>query len=183
MTAPFRPGRRIACLAVIAALPLTACAAGYQAETSRERTTLTSVSGVRGTLTVRNVFLVGPADSGGSIPLYLAAFNGGTTSDRLVSISSSGASGGYVPSDAGIPAGGSTFFNTGDASVPQLTGLKQKVLVGQQLSVTMVFQEAGELTLSVPVEASDLARPSPVPSASASATPSSSASPSASATP
>jgi len=189
VTAPFRPGRRIACLAVLAALPLTACAAGYQAETSRERTTLTSVSGARGELTLRNVFLVGPADSGASLPLYLAAFNGGNLADKLVSITSPSASGSYVPSDSSIAGGGSLFYNAGDPVVPQLTGLKQKVLVGQTISVTMDFQVAGEITLTVPVESSTLPSPSPVPSASASPaasaspTASASASPSASATP
>ena len=60
MTATSRPGRRIACVALLAAIPLTACAAGYQAETSRERTTLTSVAAAKGDLTLRNIFFVGP---------------------------------------------------------------------------------------------------------------------------
>ena len=83
MTATSRPGRRIACVALLAAIPLTACAAGYQAETSRERTTLTSVSAAKGNLTLRNIFFVGPASSGDNMPLYLAIFNGGTSSDKL----------------------------------------------------------------------------------------------------
>ena len=88
MTATIRPGRRIACVALLAAIPLTACAAGYQAETSRERTTLTSVSAAKGDLTLRNIFFVGPASPGGTLPLYLAIFNGGTSDDQLQSISS-----------------------------------------------------------------------------------------------
>jgi len=50
----------------------------------RERTTLTSVSGTKGDLTLRNVFFVGPAASGGSLPLYFAAFNGGNAADKLL---------------------------------------------------------------------------------------------------
>ena len=99
MTATSRPGRRIACVALLAAIPLTACAAGYQAETSRERTTLTSVSAAKGDLTLRNIFLVGPTSPGENMPLYMAIFNGGTSSDKLMSISSV-ASGGFIPSNS-----------------------------------------------------------------------------------
>jgi copper(I)-binding protein len=174
VTATFRTGRRLACVAVLVALPLTACAAGYQAETSRERTTLTSVQGVKGNLSIRNVFFVGPADAGGSLPLYLAAFNGGNSDDQLVSVSSTSAAGGTVPSDTKIPGGGSLLYNAGFAAVPQLTGLKNKALVGQTVTVTLTFAQAGELTLQVPVESSDLPGPSAVPSDSASASPSAS---------
>lgn len=176
MTATFRTGRRLACVAVLVALPLTACAAGYQAETSRERTALTSVSGVKGNLTLRNVFFVGPAESGGALPLYFAAFNGGATSDKIVGISSPSASGSSAPQATDIAGGSSLFYNAGDASVPQLTGLKNKVLVGQAVTVTLSFAQAGDLTLQVPVESSTLAPPSPLasdnanPSASASTT-------------
>ncbi len=192
MTGTFRTGRRIACIAVLAALPVSACAAGYQAETSRERVTLTSVSGAKGSLTLRNVFFVGPADAGGSLPLYLAIFNGGGSDDQLVSVSSSGAGSGYVPSDSSIPAGGSLFYNNGDASVPVLNGIKTKALVGQTVTVTLTFQQAGALTLTVPVDASggrpgptatSSASPSASPSATSSASPSATATPSASATP
>ncbi len=191
MTATSRPGRRIACVALLAAIPLSACAAGYQAETSRERTTLTSVSGAKGNLTLRNIFFVGPASSGDNLPLYLAVFNGGTSTDKLLSISSSTFSSGFVPSDSSITGNGQLFYNEGDGNVPQLIGAKSQVRVGQTVTVTLNFQQAGELTLAVPIEkATDgLAGPSPTPtpSASASASPSASAgtsaSPSASATP
>jgi copper(I)-binding protein len=179
VTATFRTGRRLACVAVLVALPLTACAAGYQAETSRERTTLTSVSGVKGNLTLRNVFFVGPADAAGALPLYFAAFNGGNSDDSLLSISSTSASGGTVPSTTAIKGGSSLFYNAGDAAVPELTGLKSKVLVGQTVKVTLSFAQAGDLTLDVPVESSQLPGPSPAASDSASSTvsPSTSASP------
>src|SRR5882724_3208412 len=124
VTATSRPGRRIACVALLAAIPLTACAAGYQAETSRERTTLTSVSGAQGDLTLRNIFFVGPASQGDNMPLYLAIFNGGTTSDKLLSISSPSSSGGFVPSNSSIAANGQLFYNEGDGNVPQLIAAK-----------------------------------------------------------
>ena len=192
MTATFRTGRRLACVAVLAALPLTACAAGYQAETSRERTTLTSVSTVKGNLTIRNMFFVGPVEAGGALPLYFAAFNGGNSADKLVNIKSSLATGSSAPEKTDVVGGGSLYYNAGDGSVPQLTGLKNKVLVGQTVTVTLSFAQAGDVTVMVPVESSQLPGPSPLPTPSPSAsatptvTPSSSAaataSPSASAT-
>ena len=167
MTATFRTGRRLACVAVLAALPLSACAAGYQAETSRERTTLTSVSAVKGNLTIRNMFFVGPAAAGDSLPLYFATFNGGNSADKLVNVTSSAASGSSAPEKTDVTGGGSLFYNAGDGSVPQLTGLKAKVLVGQTITVTLSFAQAGDVTVKVPVESSTLAPPSPLPSASA----------------
>ena len=179
MTATSRPGRRIACVALLAAIPLTACAAGYQAETSRERTTLTSVASAKGPLTLRNIFFVGPASAGDDLPLYLAIFNGGTTDDKLLSVSSPVSSGGFVPTDSTISAAGQTFYNEGDGSVPELTGMKGLVRVGQTVNVTLNFQQAGELTIAVPVQAAmdGLSGPSPIPTPTPTAT--SSTSPSA----
>ena len=176
MTATFRTGRRLACVAVLAALSLTACAAGYQAETSRERTTLTSVSAVKGNLTIRNMFFVGPAAAGASLPLYFATFNGGNSDDKLVNVRSSAATGSTAPQKTDVVGGSSLFYNAGDASVPQLTGLKNKVLVGQTITVTLSFQVAGDVTVKVPVESGTLAPPSPLQSGSAAPTASSSAS-------
>jgi copper(I)-binding protein len=170
VTATFRTGRRLACVAVLAALPLTACAAGYQAETSRERTTLTSVSAVKGNLTIRNMFFVGPAAAGDSLPLYFATFNGGNSADKLVNVASSVATGSSAPEKTDVTGGGSLFYNAGDGSVPQLTGLKNKVLVGQTITVTLSFAQAGDVTVKVPVESSTLAAPSPLPSESATPT-------------
>ena len=182
MTATSRPGRRIACVALLAAIPLTACAAGYQAETSRERTTLTSVTAAKGALTLRNIFFVGPASSGDDLPLYLAIFNGGTANDKLLSVSSPASSGGFVPADSAINANGQLFYNEGDGSVPELTGVKGLVRVGQTVTVTLTFQVAGELTIDVPIEHATpgLSAPSstPTPSASPSSTAPPSASPS-----
>jgi copper(I)-binding protein len=195
VTVTFRPsrghrrsGRRLACVALLVALPLTACAAGYQAETSRERTALTSVAAAQGDLSLRNILFVGPSKSGENLPLYMAIFDGGTGSDTLLSVSSSEATGGYVPSDATVHGGASRYWNVGDADVPQLTGLKRDVLVGQTVPVTLTFKTAGEVKVTVPVlssslggDVSSLPPPSPLPSASATAQPSRSASPAASA--
>ncbi len=151
MTGTFRPGRRLACLAVLAALPLSACAAGYQAETSRERTTLTSVGAAKGNLTLRNIYLLGPGTQGHALSLKLAMFNGGRLDDRLVSISSTGAASGYVPATATIPAGGSLSYVLGGSPSPVLINLKRNVLVGQSLPVTMTFAKTGDITRTIPV--------------------------------
>lgn len=153
VTGTVRPGRRLACVAVLAALPLSACAAGYQAETSRERTTLTSVGAAKGALTLRNMYFLGPGTTGHALSLHLAIFNGSGTPEKLTGLSSSVASGGSVPSDATITAGQPLYYNLGATTLPVLTGLKQNVLVGQTVTVTLTFAQAGELTVAVPVQA------------------------------
>jgi copper(I)-binding protein len=152
VTGTFRPGRRLACLVLLAALPLTACAAGYQAETSRERTTLTSVGGAVGDLTLRNIFFYGPADSGQALPLYLSIFNAAVVNDKLVGVSSVSAAASSVPGNNTVPGGGSLAYNKGTLSVPRLLRMKRNVLVGQTVTVTLTFARAGSLTLQVPVE-------------------------------
>ncbi len=80
---------------------------------------------------------------------------------------------------------GQLFYNEGDGDVPQLIGAKGQIRVGQSVTVTLNFQQAGELTLAVPVEkqTNGLPGPSPTPSAGSSSSAGASASPSASATP
>ena len=55
--------------------------------------------------------------------------------------------------------------------MPQLIGAKNQVRVGQTVNVTLNFQQAGELTIAVPVEAATngLPGPSPTPTPSPSA--------------
>ncbi len=193
--------RRLAVVAVaVAALvPLSACSAGINAETSRERPTIDGIGSAIGPLTIRNTYVGGPAEQGASVPLLLSVFNDGSDPDRLVSISSPDAGGATVPADAALPPGGQLLAYT-PAKAARLTGLTMPVRVGGIVPIVLTFERAGELHMSVPVTpvGQDLlnggpsASASASPSASASAAPSSgsagpgpsaSASPSASATP
>ena len=89
-------------------VPLAGCAAGIQAETSRERPTIDGVGGAIGTLTIRNAYVGGPAENGGSAPVLLSVFNDGTEPDRLVSVSSPGGRRRHRPADTTLPPAASS---------------------------------------------------------------------------
>jgi hypothetical protein len=206
--APSRTRRRrlaVAAVAVAALVPLSACSAGINAETSRERPTIDGIGSAIGTLTIRNTYVGGPAEQGASVPLLTSIFNDGTEPDRLVSISSPEAGGGTVPADAMLPPGGQLLAYTPD-KVARLTGVTMPIRIGQIVPIVLTFERAGELHMSVPVSpvgqdvlaepaaaapSASAAPPAPAsatpsagaPSARASAAPSAGASPKPSATP
>jgi hypothetical protein len=182
-----RPRRwTLAAVALVAVLPLAGCAAGIKAETSRQRPTIDGVGSAIGTLTIRNTYVGGPAEPGGSAPVLFAVFSNGNEPDRLVSVSSPAASGSSVPADTALPAGGQQLFYTPEKT-PRLTGLSAPLRVGQIVPLVLTFERAGEVRMSVPVSqvspellsGGSAASPSAAPSAGPSASPSASATPSA----
>jgi copper(I)-binding protein len=163
---------------------VTGCAAGIQAETSRERPTINGVGSAIGTLTIRNAYVGGPVSNGGTAPVLLSVFNDGAEPDQLVGISSPEAGSGTVPPDVTLPSGGQQLLYTPDRAA-RLNGVNTPMQPGQIVPIVLTFQRAGQLQMSLPVETvgPDLLSPSPSASASASPSGSPSASPSASATP
>jgi copper(I)-binding protein len=159
-----RLGARPAAVAVLlvpalAAVTLSGCAAGTDALTSHARTTTDSVSAALGTISLRNIYLAGPADQGGSAQIVSAFFNGGVEPDSITGISSPLAAGGVTPPKSVIQPGGGTIYIANGAA-PALTGLKQNLMLGQTVPVTFTFAKAGSITVLVPVE-------TPAPGASA----------------
>jgi copper(I)-binding protein len=173
-----------AAVAVAALVPLTACSAGINAETSRERPTIDGIGSAIGPLTIRNTYVGGPAEQGASVPLLTSIFNNGTEPDRLVSISSPEAGGGTVPADSTLPPGGSQLFYTPE-KVARLTGVTVPVRPGEIVPIVLTFERAGELRMSVPVSpvGEELLRESAPPAPPASAAPSAAPSAGASAAP
>lgn len=148
---PRRWATAVAAFAV-AVVPLSACAAGINAETSRERPTIDGIGSAVGTLTVRNAYIGGPGEAGGSAPLLLSVFNNGTEPDRLVSISSPVAESATVPTESELRAGGQQrYYEAGRTA--RLTGLKEELRVGQTAEVVLAFERAGELRMTIPVSA------------------------------
>jgi copper(I)-binding protein len=173
-----------AAVAVAALVPLTACSAGINAETSRERPTIDGIGSALGPLTIRNTYIGGPAEQGASVPLLTSIFNNGTEPDRLVSISSPEAGGGTVPADSTLPPGGSQLFYTPE-KVARLTGVTVPVRPGEIVPIVLTFERAGELRMSVPVSpvGEELLRESAPPAPPAGAAPSAAPSAGASAAP
>jgi copper(I)-binding protein len=162
----------------LAAVALSGCATGTDALTSHARTTTDSVSAALGTISLRNIYVAGPADQGGSAQIISAFFNGGVDDDMITGVSSPLAANGVVPSKNVIAAGGGTIY-IANGSAPTLTGLKQKLLLGATVPVTFTFAKAGSVTVLVPVETPSpgASAPAPTPSASASSSASASVAP------
>ncbi len=177
--------------ALFAVAAASGCAAGVQAETSRERPGIDGSGAAIGTITIRNTYVGGPVDRGGSAPVLLALFNNGPEPDRLVNITSPEASGSQVAPDITLPSGGQQLLYTADRA-PRLTGLTEPAEIGQIVPLVLTFERAGEVRMQVPVQGvpeellrqSAPAQSAPAPAAPApAATPSPGASPGASASP
>jgi copper(I)-binding protein len=192
--------RRSIIVAVAAAVPaLAGCEAGANAPTQQwhQPTAGASVSiasGSAGQIAISNVFVLGaqrdtPLPAGSTAGMYLALVNTGPR-DRLVSISAPG-----TAASVRLPANGITLpkdqsvLLTGPAPRVVLDSLTRGLVGGQDIRLIMNFQNAGSVTLTVPVmpraqyyatfspaPAIPTLTPTPKKSGSANASPSSSAS-------
>lgn len=146
-----RSTRRLAAaLAAVALVPLSGCAAGIQAETSRQRPTIDGIGSAIGTLTVRNTYVGGPVEPGGSAPLLTSIFNGGNEPDRLVSVTSPESGPATLPAETTIPPGGQQLFYSPER-VLRLPAVTVPMRPGEIVPIVLTFERAGELRMSVPV--------------------------------
>lgn len=169
------PRRLLLTAAVAALVPVIAgCEAGDNAPTLQFHYPTDAAGTVVGGLSISNVFVLGaPLGSalpaGGSASLFFALVNQGP-SDRLVSITAPGTatsvqlSGGTVA----VPTAKPVFF-TGPQPEAVLSGLTRTLTGGSDITLIMTFQNAGPVTLQVPVMARaqhyvTYAPPSPTPS-------------------
>ncbi len=180
-----RTGLRRACaIAVVAAIPLLAgCEAGLNAPVLNwhksnpgANQSIPAATG-QGFIAVRNVFVLGaPGNAslpaGSSASVFLALVNTGAP-DRLVSVSAPG-----TASSVTLPAGGVTVERSGTVLLagPQpevvLHGLTRALPSGGNIRLVLKFQNAGSVTMFVPVIAktSYFATYSPAPSPTPTAT-------------
>ncbi|WP_066368786.1 hypothetical protein [Herbidospora mongoliensis] len=156
--------RVIAIAAFLAAAPaLSACGAGTDANTNKPyapteagvliRDGAYGVNGIK----VSQAYMLGPdpggqIPAGGNVPLYLSITNDATAPDALLGITpdpnaATTAQGGSVP----LPVG--TLVHTGTGSNPQIQiqGVKSALRGGESIPLTLNFQNAGQVTMVVPV--------------------------------
>jgi len=154
--------RRALIVGAAALVPVLAgCEAGNNAPTSQWHQPTPGASavlpsGTAGQLAIQNVFALGAAGdralpSGSSAGLYLALVNTGPA-DRLVSASAPG-----TASSVRLPGSGvrlqrnQAVLFTGPAPRLILDHLTRRLMAGGDIRVTLNFQNAGSVTLSVPV--------------------------------
>lgn len=147
----------IAAVAAAALGPaLAACDAGAGAQTSRPYQPTDGASTVLQDIAIRNAFVLGPAPNqtlpaGGSAGMFLGLANNGAP-DRLLQVAAPG-----TASSVKLPQGAVTLpmhqpvLLTGPVPRVVLEKLTRPLGAGQTIPMVLYFQNAGTLTLNVPV--------------------------------
>ena len=195
--------RRAAIVGVAALVPaLAGCEAGNNAPTSQWHQPTPGASavlnsGASGQITISNMFVLGASGdrslpAGSTAGLYAALVDTGSP-DRLVSVSAPGtATSVPLPSQGIRLRDDEAVLLTGPAPGLVLDGLSRSLNSGQDIRVTLNFQNAGQVTLMVPVmPRTDYyatfspapANPTATPKATPKVTPKATGAPAASATP
>jgi copper(I)-binding protein len=189
--------RDLMVVAAVGLIPAIAgCEAGNNAPTQQWHPPTPGASAiVDNTLRINNMFVLGPAPGftlprGASAGVFLALSNDGAP-DRLLSIKAPGGATSVAVPRGGITLGRQqTLFLTGPSPRVVLVHLTRTLKGGQWIRMNLTFQNAGFVSLKVPVmphiesygtfsPAPVFVRPSPsvTPAVPASATPSPSATP------
>ena len=176
-----RRAPRAAALGVLLLSPpaLAACSAGQVTQTATQEQNLGNNAGV-GDLLIRGLSLPYPTGgvygSGDDARLLAAVASTSDSDDTLVSIegedfdsvevvdpSTSTAPAGSSALDLAVPANGVLYLSNGDGPAVTLVGLADELSVGEYVDVTFTFEQAGEITVPVPVGTSsrDLPRGEP----------------------
>jgi len=149
--------RRLVLVAAAVLIPVLAgCEAGNNAPTLQFHYPTDAAGIAVGNLAVRNAFVLGaPLGSslrpGQSASLFLALVNTGAP-DKLVSISAPGSATSVLLPSSSIPVvDGRPVFFTGPRPQIVLTGLTRTLASGANIRLVLTFQQAGPVTLLVPV--------------------------------
>ncbi|MEW9528829.1 copper chaperone PCu(A)C [Microbispora sp. NPDC049125] len=156
--------RAIAVAAFLAAIPaMAACGAGFDANTNKpyspnEAGVLVQNSGSaisygKNGVMIPQAFILGPDSgsqiaAGGSAPLYLTILNKADTADALTGITTNQQQAASVKVPGPIQLTPGTYAKTPGVTVD---GVKQALLGGETLQLTLQFKNAGDITIAVPV--------------------------------
>jgi copper(I)-binding protein len=150
--------RRAMIVAVAALIPILAgCEAGNDAPSLRWHQPSDGAGTEFGDISIRNVFVLGAPlgqalAAGQSTGLFFALVNNNDHSDTLLRVTAPG-----TAASVSLPGGSvqltpnQAVLLTGPQPTAVLSGLTRTVTGGSFIPVTMTFQHAGTVTLSVPV--------------------------------
>jgi len=167
---PVRLGGTLLLVSALLAAPLLAgCGTGQVSQTAVQQSSVDGAQGTIGPIAVRNAMIVYPEGGqrfyprGSNAPLSLTVANTGTSEDELAGVASDvagavriegqqalrgqGTLNAIAPSGA-TGAGGS--LGRGQVRIV-LTGLTEDVRPGKTVRVRLLFRQAGELTMDIPV--------------------------------
>jgi copper(I)-binding protein len=149
--------RRLLIVAAAALIPVLAgCEAGNSAPTLNWHYPTDGAGTVVNGISIRNMFVLGPGLSGElpagqSAGLFFAVVNNGSP-DRLVSINAPGtATSVTIPGNGIRLATNQSVLLTGPAPEAILNGLTRTLAGGTVITIVLNFQNAGSVTLRVPV--------------------------------
>ena len=164
--------RGLAVAAVAALVPAVAgCEAGASSPTQQWHQPTPGASAQVSNITINNAFVLGapPASvlpAGSSAGMFLALTNIGGATDRLVSITAPGAARSVLIPKGGISlASEHAVYLQGPSPRIVLRGITRPLNGGTDIPIVLNFQNAGSVTLQVPVmpRAADYATYSPAP--------------------
>jgi len=155
-----KPLRRLLIGAAALLIPVLAgCEAGNNAPTLEFHPAANGAYGTAGAVTVDNAFILGGRNntllaSGSSASMFLYLYNDSGSADKLLSVSAPGTAtsvqitGGSVT----VPANGAADLSGPEPQIV-LHDLTSALPSGKTVTVDLTFQDAGELSLMVPVQA------------------------------
>jgi copper(I)-binding protein len=169
------------------------CEAGSGAPTLEFHPASAGAQTVFNGISITNAFVLG-APSGSTVPsgssasLFVSLYNGGSSSDTLVSATAPGSAGSISLSSGSValPVNAAPVNLTGPSPQVVLENLTKPLTGGSTIPVTFDFQHAGTVTLQVPVEPQSFywaTYSPPAATPTTAATPTATATPSTSATP
>jgi copper(I)-binding protein len=181
--------RRLLVGAIAILVPaLAGCEAGFDAPTLQFHQASNGVSTTQSGINLDNVFVLGPAPgttlpAGGQAGVFLSLYS--QNSDQLTGVKAPGYASSVQLVNGPVTLSPSSLVDLSGPS-PQivLNGLTNPLSGGQTVKLQLTFANAGQVTLTVPVEPastffSTYSAPPPSPTPSASASASASASPNA----
>ena len=149
--------RRLVILAIAALIPaLAGCEAGYNAPTQEWHQPTDGAGTVHNNIAIRNVFVLGAPlgqtiAAGQSAGVFLALINDGSA-DRLLNISAPGTARSVTLPGGAVPlASQQAVLLTGPQPQVILQDLTRPLLGGSTVRLVMTFQNAGSLSLVVPI--------------------------------
>jgi copper(I)-binding protein len=152
----------------LGAVLLAGCGAGQQAQTSEQTSAVAGANTQVGNIAIRNAEIAYPDTIpasanvypvGGTAPVEMVIVNQGTAADRLVS-GTSPLGTVQLEGDTSLPAGRALVAGTDESTQETpgaapikmaITGLRQDIRSGLSYPLVLTFQQAGSVTVELPV--------------------------------
>jgi copper(I)-binding protein len=140
---------------LLSPVALSACSAGQVTQTATQERDKVGAQAQVGEITLRQANLAYPRggtyEEGDDAELIVSIVNGGAETDTLTDVTGEGFGGVEISDDEiEIPEDTTVFVGQGDVTIT-LTDLEQSLTTGPYLELTLVFENAGEITLPVTV--------------------------------